>query len=128
MIGFQFSLVSGSGITFGKQFNNNVRLRGTAGIIANDDRSQYSVGFDLQYILSQDERFTIFMGPSFGVISGNKESTKNRVALTTGIELPLTGGRQYRNICLGLLLHYPTYYTVSKNINVTPGAYLSYNF
>lgn len=126
--GFQFSQVSGTGISMGRDVSSKYRLRGTIGIISTDLQTRYSFGFDAHYYLSHNSQYNVFIGPSIGRIGGSKEDPKTRIALATGLEIPLTGPTQYKNICLGLVLYYPTYYVLSGNINVTPGAYLSYNF
>ena len=126
--GFQFSQVSGTGISIGRDVNSQYRLRGTIGIISTDSQTRYSFGFDAHYYLNSNAKYNVFIGPSFGRIGGSKEDPKTRFALATGLEVPLTGPMPYKNICLGLVLYYPTYYVLSGNINVTPGAYISYNF
>jgi hypothetical protein len=126
--GFQFSQVSGTGISIGRDVNSKYRLRGTIGIISTDLQTRYSFGFDAHYYLNSNTKYNVFIGPSIGRIGGSKEDPKTRLALATGLEVPLTGSTPYKNICLGLVLYYPTYYVLSGNINVTPGVYLSYNF
>ncbi|NUN70370.1 MAG: hypothetical protein HUU02_11730 [Bacteroidetes bacterium] len=128
LFGFQFSLVSGTGISFGTVQANNIRLKATGGFITNDDKSTYSIGADLHYVLGRGNKVEVSVGPSFGIIGGTNELTKTRIALATTVEVPFNGANHYENVCAGLVLYYPTVYILSGNINVTAGLYLSYYF
>ena len=126
--GFQYSQVSGIGISIGRDIDSKYRIRGTFGIISSESNTRYSFGFDAHYYLSSNTKYNVFIGPSLGRIGGSKEDPKTRLAFATGLEVPLTGPIPYKNICLGVVLYYPTYYFLSGDINITPGAYISYNF
>jgi hypothetical protein len=126
--GFQWSWGLGSGLSFGKVFSNNTRVRLIGGVISTEDQTDFSVGADVHYILANTSNFVIFIGPSFGVAGSSKEKPKNRIALATALESPITGDVLPRNISGGVVLYYPTYYFVSKTINPVVGFYILYNF
>ncbi len=128
LFGFQFSLVSGTGISYGTLQANNVRLKATGGFITNDNTTSYSLGIDIHYLLSRGKQVEVSVGPSLGFIGGTNELTKTRVALATTVEAPALGEKHFQNVCAGLVLYYPTVYILSGNINVTAGFYLAYYF
>ncbi|MFA6469472.1 MAG: hypothetical protein WCW35_11285 [Bacteroidota bacterium] len=126
--GFQFSLVSGTGISYGKILDGKIKLKGTGGFITSDDKTKYSFGFDVHYFLSKGDKFEVTLGPSLGFIGGTNEDVKSRLALATSMEVPFNGDEHYNNLCGGIVLYYPTFYMKSGDINVTAGIYIVYNF
>lgn len=128
LFGFQFSLVSGTGISYGTLQPNNIRFKATGGFITNDNKSTYSLGVDFHYVLGRGNMVEVAVGPSLGFIGGTDELTKTRIALATTVEVPFSGTQHFQNVCAGLVLYYPTVYILSGNINVTAGLYMSYYF
>lgn len=127
-IGFQASFVSGIGISFGLNEAGKYRARATFGILTSDSKTYSSFGADYQIELTKRQDFRVFIGPGFGVRSISTENSHTTLGLGTGVEAPVTGNSIYQNVTGGVIVYYPTYFFLSRNISFAGGIFISYNF
>ncbi|MDE3058561.1 MAG: hypothetical protein KGJ59_11465 [Bacteroidota bacterium] len=127
-LGFQASLVSGIGISYGINEQNRYRFRATGGLITSSDKSYYSFGFDYQYELTKNKPFRVFIGLGGGIRGKSGSETNTALGLGSGIEGPVTGTGIFENVTIGAEIYYPTFYFSSSTISVGGGIFISYNF
>ncbi|MDE3058562.1 MAG: hypothetical protein KGJ59_11470 [Bacteroidota bacterium] len=127
-IGFQVSTVSGIGISYGINEQNNCYLRATGGLITTSNQSYYSFGIDCQYELTKNKSFKVFIGLGCGIIGDFGSSTHPTLGLGTGIEAPVTGSDIFENVTVGGEIYCPTIYFSSGTISLGVGIFTSYNF
>ncbi len=127
-IGFQVSFVSAVGIAYGFNEENNYRALVSAGLLTDNGKTYFAFGFDYQKELTTTQNFRVFIGPSAGTRGVTFEKPTPRIALGTGLEVPLSGNGIFQNITTGVTVYYPTYFFLGKNISFAGGIFLLYNF
>ncbi len=127
-IGFQVSFVSAVGIAYGINEENSYRALFSGGLLTDNGKTYFSVGFDYQRELTTTQSFRVFIGPSVGTRGATFEKPTPRIALGTGLEVPLSGNGIFQNITTGATVYYPTFFFLSKNISFAGGLFLLYNF
>ncbi len=128
-VGFQISQVSGIGISYGRNMENNFRFRITGGVLTTGSSTYFSFGTDYEFELTKNKPYRVFIGPALGTWGVSTEPPHFNIALGTGIETPLMGGNTIiENITSGVEIYYPTFFTLSKTIGIAGGVFISYNF
>lgn len=126
--GFNFSSVSGVGLSFRHHFPSASLLQFGAGIISSGDRTNSALGLEYQYELSKKETFRYYLTVGGGIYSGSTSSTAAGIGV--GLELPMLGEKIYESVTGGLALFYPVAYSEDQRSNISFGAslYFFYNF
>jgi hypothetical protein len=127
-VGFQVSFVSGIGIAYGINEKNSYRALFSGGLLSDNDKTYFSFGIDYQKELTKNQNFRVFIGPSAGTRGVTYEKPNLRIALGTGLEVPLTGSGIFQNITTGAVVYYPTFFFTSRSISFAGGIFLLYNF
>ncbi|MDE3058940.1 MAG: hypothetical protein KGJ59_13385 [Bacteroidota bacterium] len=127
-IGFQASQVSGIGISYGRNRENDFRFRITGGIITTGDKAYFSFGADYEFELTKNKPYRVFIGPAGGAWGVSDEPAHFNVALGVGIEKPTTGPTIFEDVTIGAEIYYPTFSFLTGTIGVAGGVFISYNF
>jgi hypothetical protein len=127
-IGFQASQVSGTGISFGFNQENKFRFRVTGGILTYTDKSYFSFGTELEYELTKNRPYRVFIGPGIGTYGASTSSAHPTIGLGTGFETGMMGDGILDNVTGGVEIYYPTFFLLSSTIGFGGGFFVSYNF
>ncbi len=128
-VGFQISQVSGTGISYGRNKENEFRFRITGGILTTGDNSYYSIGTDYGIELTKHRPYRVFIGPALGIWGISGEPAHFNIALGTGIETPIMRESTIiENVTSGIEIYYPTFFLLSSTIGIAGGAFISFNF
>lgn len=126
-LGFNFSTVSGAGVSYRFHTAGRSLVQITAAAFDTGDDTFSSVGFEYQYELSGHEAFRYYIPVGGGLYTNGKRTTV--VGAGFGIEVPILGEKIFEGVTVGGELFYPAVYFNDKN-KVTFGGsvFLYYNF
>lgn len=128
--GFNFSMVSGLGISYRYHWANTYLTKVTGGIIKSDSALAYSFGFEYQFNLSNRSDLRYYLTAGVAVYNSTEGSRDFNTGFGIGYERPVFGNDIKENMTIGIAVFYPAFFFSETGNTISYGISfdLYYNF